>query len=227
MKKFSTALFVLLCTMFSSVYAQSVEWGLKGGVQMTRFIGSDFEGVLATSSSRIPEKVSTKGGSTLGYTIGGYVRTAENVFLQGEMLISVKGAQLERLSNSIKTNVQYGQLDIPFSIGYKHNQFEISGGPMLSVQLFENGKLKEFLSQYSTTPLTFSPYKSYAFGYQAAIGANFNKVGVNLRYLASIQPVSDMYIAYTTAGSDPQLRDSHFQQSFGSLQLTVSYRLSR
>ncbi|AEI48229.1 hypothetical protein [Runella slithyformis] len=227
MKKFSTVFLCLLSAAVSSGYAQSVEWGLKAGAQMTRFIGADFEGVLATSSSRIPEKVSTKGGYTLGYTIGGYVRTTESVFLQGEMLVSVKGAQLERLSNSAKTSVQYGQLDIPFSIGYKHNHFEISGGPMLSVHLFENQKLKDFLSQYSYTPLTFSPYKSYAFGYQAAIGANFNKVGVNLRYLAGIQPVSDMYIAYTTAGSDPQLRDSHFQQSFGSLQLTVSYRLSR
>lgn len=227
MKKFLTVLFFFFFAAVSSGYAQSVEWGLKAGVQMTRFIGSDFEGVLPTSSSRIPERISTKGGSTLGYTIGGYVRTTENVFLQGEMLVSVKGAQLERLSNSTKTSVQYGQLDIPFSIGYKHNHFEISGGPMLSVQLFDNGKLQEFLSLYSTAPLTFSPYKSYAFGYQAAIGANFNKVGVNLRYLASIQPVSDMYIGYTTAGSDPQLRESRFQQSFGSLQLTVSYRLSR
>ncbi|AXE19485.1 hypothetical protein DR864_17925 [Runella rosea] len=227
MKKFSTSLFILLLAAVSSVYAQSVEWGLKAGVQMTQFMGSDFEGVLATSSSRTPEKISSKGGSTFGYTLGGYVRSTENVFLQGELLVSVKGAQLERLSTSTKTSVQYGQLDIPFSIGYKHNQFEISGGPLLSVQLFENGTLKEFLSQYSNTPLSFSPYKSYAFGYHAGIGAHFNKLGVNLRYLASIQPVSDMYISYTTAGSDPQLRESLFQQNFGSLQLAISYRLSK
>ncbi|WP_428654113.1 outer membrane beta-barrel protein [Runella sp.] len=226
MKKFSTVLAILSLAV-SSVYAQSVEWGLKAGVQTTQFRGEDFEGVLNTSSSRIPEKVSTKGGSTFGYTIGGYVRSTENVFLQGELLISVKGAQLKQLSTSNKTTVQYGQLDIPFSIGYRHNHFEISGGPLLSVQLFANDKLKQFLSNYSNTPLTFSPYKSYAFGYHASIGANFDKIGINLRYLASIQPVSDMYIAYTSAGSDPQLRDSHFQQSFGALQLAVSYRLSR
>ena len=151
----------------------------------------------------------------------------EDVFLQGELLVSIKGAQLERLSTGTKTNLQYGQLDIPLSIGYKIRQFEISGGPLLSVQLFDNGALKELLSQYSNTPLTFSPYKSYAFGYQAGIGANFDKITINLRYLASIQPTSNMYIAYTSPGADPQLRESHFQQNFGSLQLTAAYRLSR
>lgn len=227
MKKFSTSLFILLFAAVSSVYAQGVEWGLKAGIQMTQFMGRDFEGVLATSSSGIPEKVSSKGGSTFGYTLGGYIRSTENVFLQGELLVSIKGAQLERLSTSTKTSVQYGQLDIPFSIGFKHNQFEISGGPLLSLQLFENGTLKEFLSQYSNTPLSFSPYKSYAFGYHVGIGAHFNKLGINVRYLASIQPVSDMYISYTTAGNDPQLRESPFQQNFGSLQLAISYRLSK
>lgn len=192
---------------------------------MTQFKGSDFEGVQAISSSRTPEKVSTKGGSTLGYTVGGYVRTTENVFLQGELLVSVKGAQLERLNTGTKTTIQYGHLDIPLSIGYKSNRFEITGGPLLTLQLFDDNNLKKFLSQYSNSPLTFSPYRSYTFGYQAAVGVNFNKLTVNLRYLASIQPVSDMYISYNTVNSE--LRESHFQQSFGALQLTASYRLSK
>lgn len=224
MKKFSTVLCVLTIA-FASVKAQSVEWGLKAGLQITQFNGKDFEGVLATSSSRIPEKVTSKGGSTIGYTIGGYVRTTENVFLQGELLVSVKGAQLERLSTGIKTAIQYGHLDIPLSLGYKFNRFEISGGPLLTVQLFDDNNLKKFLSQYSNSPLTFSPYKSYTLGYQAAAGVNFNKLTINLRYLASIQPVSDMYISYNTVNSE--LRESHFQQSFGALQLTAAYRLSK
>lgn len=70
------------------------------------------------------------------------VRT-ENVFLQGELLISVKGAQLERLSTGTKTDIQYGHLDIPLSIGYKYNRFEITGGPLLTVQLFDDNNLKK------------------------------------------------------------------------------------
>lgn len=224
MKKFSTILCVLSFAFFS-VKAQSIEWGLKAGVQMTQLNGEDFEGVPATSSSRTPEKVTTKGGSTLGYAIGGYVRTTENVFLQGELLVSIKGAQIKRLTTGIKTDIQYGQLDIPLSLGYRFKRFEISGGPLLSVHIFENTNLKQFLSQYSNTSLTFSPYKSYTFGYQAAAGVNFNKLTINLRYLASIQPVSDMYISYKTVNSE--LRESHFQQNFGALQLTAAYRLSK
>lgn len=224
MKKFSTILCVLSFAFFS-VKAQSVEWGLKAGVQMTQLNGEDFEGVLSTSGSRTPEKITTKGGATLGYAIGGYVRTTENVFLQGELLVSIKGAQLKRLSTGTKTDIQYGQLDIPLSLGYKFKRFEISGGPLLSVHIFENTNLKQFLSQYSNTSLTFSPYKSYTFGYQAAAGVNLNKLTISLRYLASIQPVSDMYISYNTVNSE--LRESHFQQSLGALQLTAAYRLSK
>lgn len=34
-----------------------------------------------------------------------------------------------------------------------------------------------------------------------------------------------MYISYNTVNSE--LRESHFQQSFGALQLTATYRLSK
>jgi hypothetical protein len=225
MKNLSAVLFVLTGILsFSGAQAQNVEWGLKAGLQTSSLKGEDFMGVLAGSSSRTPEKVSAK-GSAIGYAVGGYVRTIESVFLQGELLVSVKGAQLERESTSAKTAIQYGQLDIPLSLGYKYKHFEVSGGPLLSVQLFDNDKLKQFLSQYSLTPLNFSPYKSYSFGYQAAAGLNFNKLAFHLRYLASIQPISDMYISYNAASGE--LRDSHFQQSFRALQLTASYRLSK
>jgi len=206
--------------------AQQVEWGLKAGLQVTQFRGDDFLGRLLTSSSTNVDKISSKGGNTAGYAIGGYVRTSENVFLQGEFLLSVKGAALKNNSNGAVSNIQYGQLDIPFSLGIKYKKFEITGGPVLALQLFDDDKLKGFLSQFSASPLSFSPYRIYSFGYQAGIAANFNKLSVGLRYLASIQPVSDMYIAYSVPG-DSQLRESRFQQRYGSVQLTAAYRLSK
>jgi hypothetical protein len=225
MKKFSTVLCVLTIA-FSSVKAQNTEWGLKAGLQLSQFRGDDFLAHPATSSSSNPEAVTSKGGMKTGYTIGLYVRTRENVFLQGEILASVKGAELERLQTGTKTSIQYGQVDIPLSIGYKMNRFEISGGPLVSFKLFDDGNLKTFLSQYSNTPLSFSPYRSYVLGYQAGIGYNLDKLSIGLRYMASIQGVSDMYIAYNIPG-DTQLRDSHFFQRFSSFQLTAAYRLSK
>jgi hypothetical protein len=109
-------------------------------------------------------------------------------------------------------------------LGYKLKQFEFTGGPLLSVQAFDNGELKKFLSLFSSSPLNFSPYRAYSFGYHAGVGVRFNKIGLNLRYLASIQPVSDMYIAYNVAGTS-ELRDSRFQQRSGVVQLTASYQL--
>ncbi|MFN8348007.1 MAG: outer membrane beta-barrel protein [Spirosomataceae bacterium] len=215
-----------LCLLTFAVRAQTVEWGLKAGVQLSQFRGDDFISRPPTSSSSSTETVSSKGGSHAGYTVGGYVRSVENVFLQGELLLSVKGGELNRKAANTTTKIQYGQLDIPLSLGVRIKHLEFTGGPLLSLQLFDDGKLKTFLSQYSNSPLTFSPYRTYAFGYHAGAGLNFNKLTLGVRYLASIQGVSDMYIAYTLPG-DSQLRDSHFQQRFAGFQLTAAYRLSK
>ncbi|MEZ4900709.1 MAG: outer membrane beta-barrel protein [Spirosomataceae bacterium] len=191
--------------MVVSTQAQQVEWGLKAGLQITQFKGDDFSGRQPTSSSNSLDRISTKGGNNAGYTIGGYIRTTENVFLQGELLVSVKGASLKNNNNGIVTAIQYGQLDIPLSLGFKYRRVELTGGPLISLQLFDDDKLKSFLSQFSASPLTFSPYRSYTFGYQAGAGVNFNKLSLGVRYLASIQPVSDMYISYAVPG-DTQLK---------------------
>lgn len=217
---------VVLVFIVLSTNAQQVEWGIKAGLQITQLRGDDFLGKQPTSSTTTLNTISTKGSNMVGYTLGGYVRTLENVFLQGELLVSIKGGGLKTGTTGNTTNIQYGQLDIPLSLGFKYKRFEMTGGPVLALQLFDDNKLKSFLSDYSISPLTFSPYRAYSFGYQAGVGANFNKLTLGLRYLASIQPVSDMYISYAVPG-DTQLKSSRFQQRFGSVQLTAAYRLSK
>lgn len=206
--------------------AQRAEWGLKAGLQISQLRGDDFLGRRATSSSATPETITTQGSSKAGYVVGAYVRSTEDVFLQAEALLSVKGGEIESTGSTNKTSIQYGQLDIPLSLGYKHKRLEFTGGPLISLQLFDDSNLKNFLSQYSSTPLTFSPYRTYAFGYHAGVALNLNKLSIGVRYLASIQGVSDMYIAYAVPG-EAQLRDSRFQQRFSGLQFTASYRLTR
>ncbi len=223
MKQLLTSFF---CLVLLQTNAQVVEWGLKAGLQMSQFRGDDFVGRRVVSSSTNLDVIKSKGGMKTGYAIGGYVRSTEDVFLQAEMLVSIKGAELENVSSNVKTAIQYGQLDIPLSLGYKHKRLEISGGPLISVQMFDDDNLKTFLSQYSSSILTFSPYRPYTLGYQAGIGLNFNKLSLGVRYLASIQGVSDMYISYNIPG-DTQVKDSRFQQRFSSVQLTAAYRLTK
>lgn len=200
----------------------NVEWGLKGGLQITNFRGDDFLGRKPNTTDY--DKISSKGSASTGYALGVYARSRESMFLQGEALISVKGAVLETMGKNIETTIQYGQLDIPVSIGYQNTRFEMAGGPVLSVNIFDNGKLKDFLSSYANSPLSFSPYRPYALGYQLGAGVKFGKLGIQLRYLASIQPVSDMYISYSVPG-EAELRQSRFQQRAGVIQATASYRL--
>ncbi|MCU0339283.1 MAG: PorT family protein [Spirosomaceae bacterium] len=224
MTKTAKVFLILLMTVVGKAQSQGIEWGLKGGLQITSFRGDDFQGRKPSSSSTAYDKITSKGGAATGYALGIYARSQESVFLQGEALISIKGAVLETVGQNTETAVQYGQLDIPVSIGYQTKRFDVMGGPMLSVNVFDDGKLKNFLSSYANSPLTFSPYRTYAFGYQLGAGLKFNKLGVQLRYLASIQPVSDMYISYSTPGAS-ELSQSRFQQRAGVIQATVSYRL--
>lgn len=214
-----------LCISMVGVYAQKAEWGLKAGLQLTSFKGDDFKGIPNTSSSRTLETITTKNSTTIGYALGAYVRSTEPVFIQGEMLFSIKGAELERVGQNSKISIQYGQLDVPLSLGYQAKRWEVLGGLSVSGQIFDDGNLKKFLSTYSNSGLTFSPYRKYNFGYHVGAGLRFNRIGINARYMASIQPISDMYISYSLNNNDPQLSESKFSQRAGIVQFTLSYRL--
>jgi Outer membrane protein beta-barrel domain len=217
---------VLMCIVSLSTQAQLKEWGIKGGLQLAKFQGDDFLARSAISSSTIPEKVVTNASSVAGYTIGAYIRGAESVFLQGEALISVKGAQLDRMaaSGKISTTIRYGQLDLPLSLGFRHKTFEITGGPLLSIHLFNDDKLYNFLSQYAINSKKFTPYRRTAFGYHIGMGLTFNRIGLQARYATSLQNVTSAVITYPN--TDPaQFSQSYFQQAFGSLQFSVSYRI--
>jgi Outer membrane protein beta-barrel domain len=219
MKKLIVLLLITIPFLANS--QSNVQWGLKVGLQFTQLRGDVFRGYVGGNGNSIPEEISSKGSGSLGYTLGGFVRTTEDFFLQGELLIATKGGQLTRNSTN-KQLVQFGQIDIPLSVGYRVGTLEFLGGPVISVQAYDDGNLKEFLSAYSSSPLTFSPYRPYNVGYHLGAGMNFGKLSLNLRYLASIQNVSGINIFYTVDG---QRKNSRFEQYSSAVQVSVGYQI--
>jgi Outer membrane protein beta-barrel domain len=222
-----------LCLFSINIFAQKkVQTGIKAGLQICRFQGIDFNWSPENpASSRAPERLSTKTLPVLGYTVGGYIRTLEPTFLQAEIMLSVKGAQIDQFlgNNTTKTStttIQYTQIDIPLSIGHQFNKIEIGGGPMISVNVAENGKLKTLLAQYSASPPQFSPFQTLTAGFHFGVGYRLtDKLTANLRYMGSIQNVTAQSIYF----DDPTLavgqRESSFKQRSGVWQLTVGYKL--
>ncbi len=217
---------VAFCAMSLSTFAQKrTEWTLKGGLMLSKFRGDDFNGIPLTSSSRNSERVSTQTSPTLGYTFGAQVRTLESVFLQAEMLFSVKGAQIDHYTpgGKVSTQVQYGQIDIPLSVGYKYQKIELLGGLYMSSTVYDNNKLKTFLSQFG--PLKSSAYQTVTLGYHLGAGVNLNKLNFGVRYMGGFQPLVDETIFY----DDPTLiqgsRQSAFLQRAAVWQFTIGYKI--
>jgi hypothetical protein len=208
---------------FQTAYSQTTEWGIKIGVQSTRFQGNDFYGRPAVSSGVTPEQVVTNANSAIGYAAGVYVRSRSDVFLHGEALISLKGGQLDRMTTGgkVSSKFSYGQLDLPLGIGYRYHKFEVMGGPLLSVQLFQDNKLGDVLSTYALTQSKFSPFTKAALGYHLSVGLQFDRLSVGVRNFGSIQNIASAVITYPSSGFD----QSYFQQRFNGWQLSAAWKI--
>ncbi len=220
------SIILLICLISSFSYAQKrAEWGLKGGVSLSNFRGSDFNGTPLSSSSTTTERVSTKASPAFGYTLGGYVRSVEDVFLQAELLFSMKGAQIDRFGSAgtTSTQVKFSQIDIPLSVGYKHKKVEVLGGLFLSTTITDDGKLTTFLSQYAKT--SASPYKTLSLGYHIGAGINLNRLSINARFMGGIQPLVDETIYYNDPNLTQGTRQSSFQQRADAWQFTIGYKI--
>jgi|GEM_PF-1500129 len=229
MKKIFVLLF-FISSILTQIRAQNnMEWGIKAGVQLSKFRGDALILSGGPLSSAMPQGASTNTAPTVGYAVGAYFKTTENVFLQGEIMLSAKGANIKPLaqtSTSTTTTVQYTQFDIPLSVGYRYKIWEVSGGPLISVQLFDNGELKKFLSQQAGKEPNFNVFVPYTFGYQLGGAVRFGKTSIGVRYLASIMPVTSQSISYTDPNADPQQRQAKFEQRSGVWQFTVGLRLN-
>ena len=115
MKKYLAILVVLVATS-SSVFAQEVNIGIKGGLNSYTIGGDDTEDI----------------DGKLGYNVGllGHIHLSERFGLQPEIVYSTQGAKASEGNGDVKISLDYINVPVLFQYMYD-NGFRIQAGPQI------------------------------------------------------------------------------------------------
>ncbi|MBB2151540.1 porin family protein [Pedobacter gandavensis] len=160
-----SALFICSSMMAFSQILPSFQFGLKGGVNLTKF---STEGTL-------------KSDNRAGYYGGVWARIgAAGIHLQPEMYISGKNTSLKD-PNGFDTNVDFTSLDIPVLVGTKIGAagvgIRLNTGPVVSFVLSKDQTIKA-----AATEAFKGKFKDQNFAWQFGAGLDVSKLGIDLRY---------------------------------------------
>jgi Outer membrane protein beta-barrel domain len=185
MKKIISIAFCM-AFLYVSVTAQSFRWGVKAGISTPDIKPADVVGGgIKTDSVSIGI-----GDANYGFHFGAFARLgAAKFFIQPELnlnsskvtynLKALKGPAIDSLQKESFLN-----LDIPVLLGVKLSSFRINGGPVAHLHLSNSTdllKIKNF--QYKFDQLQW--------GYQLGMGADFGKLGIDLRYEGNFNKFGD------------------------------------
>lgn len=160
-----SALFICSSMMAFSQVLPSFQFGLKGGVNLTKF------STQSTFSS----------DNRAGYYGGVWARIgAAGIHLQPELYISGKNTNLQN-SNGQEVKVDFTSLDVPILVGTKIGAagvgIRLNTGPVVSFILSEDQSIKDAGSE-----ILKGNFKDQNFAWQFGAGLDIGKLGVDLRY---------------------------------------------
>lgn len=160
-----SALFICSSMMAFSQVLPSFQFGLKGGVNLTKF------STQSTFSS----------DNRAGYYGGVWARIgAAGIHLQPELYISGKNTSLQN-SNGQEVKVDFTSLDVPILVGTKIGAagvgIRLNTGPVVSFILSEDQSIKDAGSE-----ILKGNFKDQNFAWQFGAGLDIGKLGVDLRY---------------------------------------------
>lgn len=158
--------------------------GIKGGVNLTN-ISTD----AGSLKGNIQESLDTK----TGFVFGAWGRLGDKVYLQPEVLVASKGGKVEVTplngGSAELVDVKYTNLDIPILIGFKPIKFlRVMGGPVASVKLSEDMKLKDALAEYTTN--TGDAFSKSTWGYQLGVGVKVLGMDIDLRHEGGLSDIN-------------------------------------
>lgn len=162
-------LFIPLFMMCATVFAQNFQLGLKAGMNVSNFTGSNFENVEKKAI------IGFNGGAFLGLMFG------DNFSIQPEVLFSSQGAKFETVGQSQQFKVSY--LNVPVLAKYRFDGgFYLEAGPQVGFKI--NEKVP------GNTPENFA--KDLDFAFDAGLGYHGRSgLGVGARYIAGLSKVGD------------------------------------
>ncbi len=178
--------FTLMALLVSPVLVQAQKdfftFGIKGGVNLAHFKGDRYN--FGSGQDFLQSVDKDKVGA-----IGGvFFRFGEKFFLQPEAVLSQKGGRFQILRDNQGVNdprnvdVRFTNLDVPVLVGVRIGEvLRLNLGPMASIRLSDNGKLRDTFNQYAGQSVD-NVFKQAVFGYQAGIGLDFGRINFDVRY---------------------------------------------
>jgi hypothetical protein len=178
MRKF---IFSVVCSAIAylPLQAQSFKYGLKLGISTTDVSPSDLS--FRNGSDSIRLKLDNAG---YGYQFGVFARAKFlGLYVQPELLFNSNKATYKvahivagtTAIDSIRTE-SYNRLDIPIMIGYQlMKTVRVNAGPIAHINI---GSTSELTNTAGYT----AKFNTATWGYQAGVGFDLGKLGIDLRY---------------------------------------------
>lgn len=206
MKQISVIVTLLMVSFFANAQPGI---GLKAGMNLSN-IYTD----AGSLGNNIMESLDTRSG----FVFGAWGRLGQKIYLQPEVLVASRGGQVEIQpfggGSPELIDVKYTSLDIPVLIGFRPLKFlRIMAGPVATLKLNEDKKLREALGDYTTN--TGDAFKNASYGYQIGVGVNLLGFELDLRKDGSL---SDINVAQFA--NEPQ-----FSQRANGWQLTLAKKI--
>jgi hypothetical protein len=203
-----TLILLTFTLMNVTVNAQSLDLGIKAGLNMDKFISTGF------SSDFHPAVVA---GAYLRLGIGGF-------FLEPDLLYAQKGGKanifLPQVNQTETKTASLSYLEVPILFGKKFAEvFRFDVGPALDLLLSANETTTGAPgSSGSITNDVKSNYHSATVGFQVGLGLDIMKLGVDLRYDGNLSKVVQATGVNQLDGFSTDTRSSIWQ-------LTLSYKI--
>ncbi len=201
---------LLLClTVFPAVSFAQSGFGIKGGLNLTN---------ITTDAGSLRSNIQESYATRTGYAFGIWGRLGDKLFIQPEVMIASKGGELNVVpvgGGSPQTvKIRYTDLDVPVLIGFKPLKFlRVLAGPVASLKLSENDKLREVLRGYTNDP--DRAFKEATYGYQAGVGVTILGIELDVRHQGSLGSISALNLA----------NNAKFNQRTQGWQVTAAFKL--
>lgn len=176
-----------LCLSLTHValQAQIIKGGFRGGISTPDIKPADAK-ELNTDSIKL--KISD---ANYGYHLGGWLRVnLGKIYVQPEVVFNSSNVKYEasaiKGTSLVKTIFKetYNNIDIPVLLGFRFGGFRLNGGPVAHIHINSSSELSDFKSYKAK-------FETAKWGYQAGFGADFGRIGIDIRYEGNFSEYGD------------------------------------
>ncbi len=179
--------FAVVCLFIGVMKAQTVDFGLKGGLMYS-----------AMDAKKVGSFSEAKSAPKAGYIVGVFARIGNKLFFQPEIQYRVRTSNFDfgDVAKSVykdEIEVKYKTLDVPLQLGFNIVKLPIvkltmHAGPVASFKLAEDTSLKNEVANFDIDK--FKDYKSFVWSGQVGIAADIMNFTLDVSYEKGLSDLS-------------------------------------